>query len=315
MKWFAGLLFWGMGLVGLAQAQNTCAYRGDLAPAYCDANRDLVADMPTDPQRLQDPPSLVFSYSPTENSAVHEKLFKPFLEYLGQCTGRPVSYLAVQSSDDEIEAMRTGHLHVAGFATGATALAVRKAGAVPFAEKGFVDHAQGAQVLVIVRKDRPYKKLADLKGKVVAHVSPVSLSGHLVPLALFPKEGLVPGRDYTMVYSGKHDESIKQVRAGVVEAASVTLSVFERMARRGEIREDDFRVIYRSAKYPSAAFAHAHDLDPKLRNRLLKCFYDYRFDGDMQKAFDGADRFYPITYQRDYALVRDVIEKAGEAAR
>jgi phosphonate transport system substrate-binding protein len=315
MKWFASLLFWGVLLVGPAQAQNACAYRGDLASAYCDANRDLVADMPSDSQRWQDPATLVFSYSPTENTAVHEKLFKPFLDYLGQCVGRPASYLAVQSSEEEIEAMRTGRLHIAGFATGATVSAVRKAGAVPFAEKGFVDHAQGSQVLVIVRKDRPYKKLSDLKGKVVAHVSPISLSGHLVPLALFPKEGLVPGQDYSIIYSGKHDQSIHQVRAGVYEAASVTLNVFERMVLRGEIREDEFRVIYRSAKYPSSAFAHAHDLEPKLRNRLLKCFYDYRFDHDMQKTFDGADRFYPITYQRDYALVRDVMEKVNEAAR
>ena len=315
MNWFAGLLFWGVLLVGPAQAQNACAFRGDLAPAYCDANRDLVADMPTDPTRWQDPAALVFSYSPVENSAVHERLFKPFLEYLGQCTGRQVSYLPTQSSEEEIEAMRTGRLQIAGFATGATVSAVRKAGAVPFAEKGFVDHAQGSQVLVIVRKDRPYKKLADLKGKVVAHVSPISLSGHLVPLALFPKEGLVPGLDYSIVYSGKHDHSIQQVRAGVYEAASVTLNVFERMVLRGEIREDEFRVIYRSAKFPSSAFAHAHDLEPKLRNRLLKCFYDYRFDSEMQKVFDGTDRFYPITYQRDYALVRDVMEKASEAAR
>jgi phosphonate transport system substrate-binding protein len=315
MKWFAGLLLWGLLLAGPAHAQNACPYRGDLASVYCDANRDMVADMPADPQRWQDPSTLVFSYSPTENTAVHERLFKPFLEYLGQCTGRQVSYLNVQTSEEEIEAMRAGRLHVAGFATGATVSAVRLAGAVPFAEKGYVDHAQGSQVLVIVRKDRPYKKLADLKGKVVAHVSPISLSGHLVPLALFPKEGLVPGQDYSIVYSGKHDQSIRQVRAGVYDAASVTLNVYERMVQRGEIREDDFRVIFRSAKYPSSAFAHAHDLEPKLRNRLLKCFYDYRFDAEMQKAFDGTDRFYPITFQRDYALVRDVTEKAGQVVR
>jgi hypothetical protein len=45
---------------------------------------------------------------------------------------------------------------------------------------------------------------------------------------------------------------------------------------------------------------------------MLKCFYDYRFTGEMQKAFDGADRFYPITYQKDYAIVREVAEAAGE---
>jgi phosphonate transport system substrate-binding protein len=88
--------------------------------------------------------------------------------------------------------------------------------------------------------------------------------------------------------------------------------VFERMAHRGEIREDEFRVIYRSAKFPTSSFAYAHDLEPKFRDRMLKCFYDYRFTGEMQKAFDGADRFFPITYQKDYAIVREVAEAAGE---
>ena len=27
---------------------------------------------------------------------------------------------------------------------------------------------------------------------------------------------------------------------------------------------------------------------------MLKCFYDYRFTAEMQKAFDGADRFFEL---------------------
>jgi len=32
----------------------------------------------------------------------------------------------------------------------------------------------------------------------------------------------------------------------------------------------------------------------------------------MQKAFDGADRFYPVNYQDDWAIVREVAEAGGE---
>ena len=45
---------------------------------------------------------------------------------------------------------------------------------------------------------------------------------------------------------------------------------------------------------------------------MLKCFYDYRFTAEMQKAFDGADRFFPITYKKDWAIVRQVAEGSGE---
>jgi phosphonate transport system substrate-binding protein len=33
----------------------------------------------------------------------------------------------------------------------------------------------------------------------------------------------------------------------------------------------------------------------------------------MKKAFDGADRFYPVTYKKDWAIVRDVAEAGGES--
>ncbi len=45
---------------------------------------------------------------------------------------------------------------------------------------------------------------------------------------------------------------------------------------------------------------------------MVKCFYDYRFPPEMKKAFDGADRFFPITYLKDWAIVRKVAEGSGE---
>ena len=45
---------------------------------------------------------------------------------------------------------------------------------------------QGYHLLAIVKKDSPYQKLADLKGKRVAHTAPSSNSGNLAPRVLYP---------------------------------------------------------------------------------------------------------------------------------
>jgi phosphonate transport system substrate-binding protein len=307
---FVALLACGAGSGALAQ--DNCTNRGDLDLAYCDANGDLVADTPADASKLKTPNTLVFTYTPVEDPAVYDKIFKPFTEYLGQCTGKRVVFYQVQSNAAEIEAMRAGRLHVAGFSTGPTAFAVNIAGAVPFAVKGYADHYQGYNLVVIVRRDSPAQKLADLKGKKVAHSSPSSNSGHMAPLALFPKQGLVPEKDYKIVFSGKHDQSVMGVQSGDYDAAAVASDVFERMIHRGEIKESDFRIIYRSNPFPTSSFAYAHDLEPKFRDRMVKCFHDFRFPPEMQKAFDGADRFFPITYQKDFAIVREVAESSGE---
>ncbi len=295
-------------LAGVAYAQGeACKNRGDLDAQYCDENKDLVADTPKDPKRYKTPNTLVFTYTPVEDPAVYEQAFRPFTDHLAKCTSKKVVFFQVQSNAAEIEAMRSGRLHVGGFSTGPTAFAVNIAGAVPFAVKGNEKEFQGYNLIVIVKKDSPYQKLADLKGKKVGHTS------HMAPLALFPPLGLTPDKDYKILFSGKHDSSVMGVGSGDYDAAAVASDVFHRMGTRGQIKEDDYRIIYRSQKFPTSSFSYAHDLEPKFRDQMLKCFYDYRFTPEMQKTFDGADRFFPVTYLKDWEVVRKVAEGSGEA--
>jgi phosphonate transport system substrate-binding protein len=294
----------------MAQA-DTCKNRGQLDNMYCDENRDLVADAPTDPRRWKNPATLVFTYTPVEDAAVYETAFKPFTDYLAKCIGKRVVYFPVQSNAAEIEAMRAGRLHVGGFSTGPTGFAVNLAGAVPFAIKGTEKELQGYNLLMIVRRGSPFQKLADLKGKKIAHTSPSSNSGHLAPQVLFPPEGIVPDKDYKVLFSGGHGQSVKGVESGDYDAAPVASDVYYRMASRGEIKEGEFRIIYKSELFPTSSFAYAHDLAPELASKLTKCFYDYRFTAEMQKTFGGADRFFPITYQKDWAVVRKIAEETG----
>ena len=297
----------------LAMAQDACSNQGDLDKLYCDANKDLLADTPTDPAKLKDPSTIVFTYTPVEDPAKYENAFKPFTDYLGQCLSKKVIFYQVQNNAAEIEAMRSGRLHVAGFSTGPTVFAVNKAGAIPFAVKGDAKGLQGYNLITIVKASSPYKTPADLKGKKVAHTAPSSNSGHLAPLALLPGQGLTPGKDYEIKFSGKHDQSVMGVGTGDYDAAHVASDVFDRMGDRGQIKEADFRVIFRSQRFPSSSFAYAHDLKPELASKLVKCFADFRYPPEMQKNFDGMDRFVSINYAKDWDVVRTV-DKAAEAA-
>jgi len=294
-----------------AAAQQDCPNRGDLDQLYCDRNGDLVADAPADPKDWKDPDTLVFTYTPVEDPAVYANIFKPFQEHLAQCTGKKVVYFQVQSNAAEIEAMRSGRLHVAGFSTGPTGFAVNLAGAVPFAVKGDERGFQGYQLWMIVKADSAYKSLADLKGKKVAHTSPSSNSGNLAPRALFPELGLTPEKDYQVVYSGKHDQSVMGVLSGDYDAAPVASDVYTRMAHRGQVDESKFRVLYKSETFPTSSFAYSSTLKPELAKKMVQCFTDYRFPDEMKKAFEGADRFVPITYKDAWAVVRKVADGSG----
>jgi phosphonate transport system substrate-binding protein len=299
-------------LVGGSPAPaDECKNRGQLDTLYCDENNDLVADAPTDPRKWKDPGTLVFAYTPVEDPAVYQNVFKPFTDYLTQCTGKRVIYYPVQSNTAEIEAMRSGRLHVAGFSTGPTGFAVNLAGAVPFAAKGTANGPQGYHLLSLVKKSSPYQKLSDLKGKRVAHTAPSSNSGHLAPLVLYPPEGLKPNEDYRPLMSGGHDKSALGVLSGDYDMAGVASDVFERMVTRGTVKLDDFRIIFKSPVFPTSSFAYAYDLKPDLAKKITDCFFAFRFPDSMQKEFNGDDRFVPITYKETWKVVREIAEGSG----
>jgi phosphonate transport system substrate-binding protein len=319
MSWLARFAASFVGLAGglafgagTAAAQSAdCSHRGHLDTLYCDENQDLVADAPKDPRKWRDPSALVFAYTPVEDPAVYQNAFKPFTDYLGQCTGKRIVYYPVQSNSAEIEAMRSGRLHVAGFSTGPTGFAVNMAGAIPFATKGTEKGIQGYNLLALVKASSPYEKLADLKGKRVAHTAPSSNSGNLAPRVLFPPEGLKPDEDYKPLMSGGHDKTALGVASGDYDMGPVASDVYDRMVSRGTLKSDDFRIIYKSPVFPTSSFAYAHDLKPDLAKKLTDCFYAFRFPESMQKEFNGDDRFFPITYKENWAVVRDVAEKTG----
>jgi phosphonate transport system substrate-binding protein len=313
-RWLACGLFASIAMTFMpapASAQNDCKNRGQLDTAYCDENNDLVADAPKDQSKWRDPSTLVFAYTPVEDPAVYANVFRPFTEYLAKCTGKKVIYYPVQSNAAEIEAMRSGRLHIAGFSTGPTGFAVNLAGAVPFATKGTVNGVQGYRLVSLVRADSPYQKLSDLKGKRVAHTAPSSNSGHLAPLVLYPKEGLTPNVDYKPIMSGGHDKSALGVLSGDYDMGGVASDVYERMVARGTVNGNDLRIIYKSEIFPTSSFAYAHDLKPDLAQKITTCFYDFRFPPEMQKEFNGDDRFVKITYQDNWKLVREIAEGSG----
>ena len=300
-------------LVATVHAQDACKSRGELDTPFCDENGDLLADTPRDPRRIKDPETLFFTNSPLDDPAVFNKLMAPFVEHLAQCSGKKVRFYDVYSSAAAIEAMRSGRMHIGTMSSGDTAFAVNVAGAIPFGIRGDAKGPQGYQLWVIVKKDSALQKLSDLKGKKVAHTAPSSNSGNLAPRALFPVEGLTPDKDYKVLYSGKHENSVAGVASGDYDAAPIAHDILVRMAERGMVRMEDFRIIWRSRDFPPGGLSMAHDLAPALQQKLRDCTFNFKYTPEMVKGFQGADRWLPIDYKRDWEIIRKVAQESGQS--
>lgn len=300
-----------LSLAPVALAQD-CSSRGTLDEMYCDADGDLVADAPTSEGEWVDPDTLFFAYTPVEDPAIYEDVWDPFIQHLAEVTGKDVRFFAVQSNSAEVEAMRSGRLHIAGFSTGPTPFAVNLAGAVPFAIMGNESGRFGYTLQVYVQEDSDIQEIADLAGKVVAHTSPTSNSGHQAPSALFPRQGIVPGEDYEVVFSGSHDNSILGVVAGDYDAAPVASEVVERMAARGLYDPAEVRIIYETSPFPTTSYNYVYNLHPDLIAKIEEAFFSFDFTGTaLGEEFEGLTQFVPIDYQADWEIIREIQEVNG----
>ena len=299
-----------------AGAADPCAQRGKLDTLYCDENRDGIADPPKDPARLANPSELIFTYAPVEEPAVYETAWADFLKHIEKVTGKRTKYFGLQNYAAQIEAMRSGRLHVSAYSTGSLVYAVHLAGAVPFA---IMRDAKGGPagyhlIGITQAKNDKINGVADLKGKRVAHVSQTSNSGHQAPVFFFSRMGVVPGKDYQIAVSGKHDNSALGVVNGDYDAAVVADTVVQRMVARGVMKASDFKVFYTSPVFPTAGFAYSHNLEPRLAAKVREAFMSFRFEGtSLAKEFKDRTGFLPVNYQKDWEAVVGILEANGAA--
>jgi phosphonate transport system substrate-binding protein len=300
-----------LGGTAYAASDENCN-RGTLDTAYCDRNFDLVADLPTDPKDWINPDTIIFTYTPVEDPAVYASIWDGFVKHMAKVTGKKVVFFPVQSNAAQLEAMRSGRLHVAGFNTGSNPIAVNCAGFVPFGMMAKNDGSFGYEMEIIVPQDSAMQSPDDIKGKTMAFTSPTSNSGFKAPSAILKGEfGLKAEEDFTPTFSGKHDNSILGVYNGDYEVAAIANSVLSRMIRRGVIDEGKIRTIYKSQTFPTTGYGTVYNLDPTLVAKIKTAFWTYEWDENFKKEFKKADRFIGISHKFDWAVIRQIDKANG----
>ena len=294
---------------GTAQAEFTLDSR------YSDTDGDLIADIPTDPAKQVDPDTLIFAYTPVEDPAVYAEAWSDFLAYLEEKTGKKVQFFPVQSNAAQIEAMRAGRLHIAGFNTGSNPLAVACAGFRPFTMMASADGSYGYEMEIITYPDSGITTVEDIKGGKLAFTSQTSNSGFKAPSAILKADyGMEAGTDFEPVFSGKHDNSILGVANKDYPAAAVANSVLKRMLSRDVVKPDQIVSVYKSQTFPTTGYGLAYNLKPELQDNIKEAFDTFEWKGtSLEEEFSksGEAQFVPITFKDNWAVIRKIDEANG----
>ena len=296
-------------------AAGTAEAQFQLDPRYVDNDGDLIADIPTDESEWVDPDTLIFAFTPVEDPAVYAEVWADFLTHMEGITGKPVQFFPVQSNAAQLEAMRAGRLHVAGFNTGSNPIAVACAGFRPFAMMASSDGSFGYEMEIITYPGSGIESVEDIKGRTMAFTAETSNSGFKAPSALLAAEfGLEAGVDFDTAFSGAHDNSILGVANKDYDAAAIANSVKARMIERDVVSEDQLEILYTSGTFPTTGYGVVYNLAPELQEKIQESFFTYDWEGTALKeefGRSGEDQFIPITFQENWAVVRQIDEAMG----
>lgn len=291
------------------------AHAFNLDDRYQDKDGDLIADIPTDPAQQKDPSTLIFAYTPVEDPAVYREVWSEFLTHLSEETGKKVQFFPVQSNAAQIEAMRAGRLHIAGFNTGSNPLAVACAGLRPFAMMAAEDGSFGYEMEIITHPGSGIEEVEDIRGGELAFTSQTSNSGFKAPSAILKADyNMVPGEDFEPVFSGKHDNSILGVANQDYPAAAIANSVLARMLDRDVVSKDQIRTVYTSQTFPTTAYGLAHNLKPELQEKIQDAFFSFEWEGTaLEEEFSksGEAQFIPITFKEHWEVIRKIDDANG----
>jgi phosphonate transport system substrate-binding protein len=286
-----------------------------LSDRYTDADGDLIADIPADAADQIDPSTLIFAYTPVEDPAVYAEVWAGFLDHMSEITGKKVQFFPVQSNAAQIEAMRAGRLHVAGFNTGSNPLAVACGGLRPFAMMAAADGSFGYEMEIISYPGSGIEKIEDIKGKKLAFTSETSNSGFKAPSAILKADfDMEAGRDFEPVFSGKHDNSILGVANKDYPAAAIANSVRARMVEREVVTDDQLTTLYTSQTFPTTGYGVAHNLTPDLQAKVKEAFFSFDWEGSaLEEEFgkSGEAQFIEIAFKKDWEVIRKIDDANG----
>ncbi|MCA0401832.1 MAG: phosphonate ABC transporter substrate-binding protein [Proteobacteria bacterium] len=261
-------------------------------------------------------PELVYATVPSENASGVTERFGPWMEYLSRELGVKVTLRIAADYAAVIEGQRAGTIHIGDYGPSSYVRAhtVSNGGVDAFATMRASDGSTGYFSVAYTRKDAAGAKLEDFKGKNLCLVDPNSTSGFNVPMFAMNKANIDPAKFFgKVVNAGSHENALMAVLQGTCDVAfnwwnSDDDSNLTRMANKGMVKKEDFKIVFRSEKIPGSPYAVLTSLPADLKAAIAKAFFDA--PGKAPEAFkrlsDGKSAGFAPVKHSDYKVTEDL---------
>jgi phosphonate transport system substrate-binding protein len=174
-------------------------------------------------------PKLVVALKPDKNPEQMLAEKQSLERYLSAKLGRPVEVTIPTLSATILEGFANGSIDI-GYLSSSDMRTARERGMAELLLAGEIAGKNSYQSYWLAKKEKPYSRIEDLRGKPVAFASKTSTSGYLVPHADLVRKGLLREGQPPEAFFGRGNvwygtgyvSAIQQVLNGQAEAAAVS---------------------------------------------------------------------------------------------
>ena len=273
-------------------------------------------------QACENPDELTFAIIPTEETVAELELYQPVTDRLAKETGKKIQFFMPTSYASVVEGLLGKFVDVAVLGPYSYVIANEMDETIEvfatYAKRAghLQEEGPGYKAALITKKGSKFTDIASLEGSVLGLVDPGSTSGNLFPRVVFAKNvgGDLDAYFGKVVYTGSHELSTVAVANGKVDAAFVATHRFDNVVNKGEVKLEDFNILWLSPVIPQDPFVYRSTLCDDLKESIRATFLGLSLDDPGERRFLNnvkSDKFVAVT-SADYDVIR-ALKKAKDA--
>lgn len=244
---------------------------------------------------------LLFGSVAMDIPAVMHKRLKPLTRYLSEKLGRPVSLKLSPNMGAAIKEVADKNVDLA-YLTPVAYLKAHKRGGAKIVAKTVTKGKASFQLMIVVKKDSPYKTVADLKGKTFAFGDKRAL----LQRAAVVGAGINMEDFSSYKFIGHYDNIARAVVNGDFEAGILKDTMAFAWENKG------LRILAESPALPPYNIAASGDIDDDTLAKLKDAFLSLdKNNPDHLKVIKAVDKKYDgfaATSDAEYDVIRELIK-------
>ena len=247
---------------------------------------------------------------PTQRFEEQQRMIKPLEEYLEKSLETEINFLVASDYKQVVKWLVDGKIDMA-YVAGVSYLEALEGGAEIEPLVAPINKYTGRpwyRAAIVVRVNSNIKTLHQLKGKRFAFVNKSSTSGYLMPFSALNKGGINPEQEFKkVIYSGTHAQTLEALKNDDVDAAATNIPYYLKQQKMGQLRPEEFRVIWESPPIPPSLIVVSKKL-PADSIKKLKVSLLNTPEG-IEDIFGRQSAGYTTIIDADYTSIRQLRAK------